>query len=384
MRFLGINPSFLDYRVPLYNELNKLLNGNFFIIYSKKRIPERVDKKVKYELKNNAKGLLNEKNINIGNIGDFANQGVSIPYQRKLLQTIFSIRAEIIISEGFFQWTPFAVFYSVLKRKPLWIVYERTTHTERFCPKWRELYRKFVNLFVTGYLVNGVLTENYLNQLGITNKTIIKGCMSADSSGLAKKVKMVSEFEKSSFEKHLKLKVGLTFLFVGQIIERKGVKEMIEAWLIHLQKHPKDNLILVGGGSQLEELSNKYSLEKSINFIGTVDYDIIHKYYSIADIFILPTLEDNWSLVVPEAMACGLPIATSIYNGCHPELVKKGVNGHVFDPLNKLSLIDSFKYFHDSKNELIKMGHESIIIESEYSPVLTALRIFNGIIGNKN
>ena len=89
-------------------------------------------------------------------------------------------------------------------------------------------------------------------------------------------------------------------------------------------------------------------------------------------------------MVVPEAMACGLPIATSIYNGCHPELVKKGVNGHVFDPLNKLSLIDSFKYFHDSKNELIKMGHESIIIESEYSPVLTALRIFNGIIGNKN
>ena len=38
----------------------------------------------------------------------------------------------------------------------------------------------------------------------------------------------------------------------------------------------------------------------------------------------------------------------------------------------------------DMKNELIKMGHESIIIESEYSPVLTALRIFNGIIGNKN
>lgn len=34
-------------------------------------------------------------------------------------------------------------------------------------------------------------------------------------------------------------------------------------------------------------------------FEGRVQYDEIHKYYAIADVYILPTVEDNWSLVVP-------------------------------------------------------------------------------------
>ena len=42
MRVLWVNPSFLDYRVPLYQELNKRLKGDFHLLYSKNRIPERV------------------------------------------------------------------------------------------------------------------------------------------------------------------------------------------------------------------------------------------------------------------------------------------------------------------------------------------------------
>lgn len=62
---------------------------------------------------------------------------------------------------------------------------------------------------------------------------------------------------------------------------------------------------------------------RSVHFLGKIPYQEVYKYYGIADVFVLPTLEDNWSLVVPEAMSCGLPVATSIYNGCHPELVKR-------------------------------------------------------------
>lgn len=92
---------------------------------------------------------------------------------------------------------------------------------------------------------------------------------------------------------------------------------------------------------------------------------LVYKYYAIADVFILPTLEDNWSLVVPEAMSCGLPVATSIYNGCAPELVKKDINGIVFDPLSQESLINAFDYFHHQ--DLTQMGKKSKELEIPFN-----------------
>ena len=44
-KVLWVNPSFLDYRIPLYDELNKLYQNNFHLIYSKQRVPQRcIDK----------------------------------------------------------------------------------------------------------------------------------------------------------------------------------------------------------------------------------------------------------------------------------------------------------------------------------------------------
>ena len=108
--------------------------------------------------------------------------------------------------------------------------------------------------------------------------------------------------------------------------------------------------------------------------MGNVDYNDIYKYYAIGDVFIIPTLEDNWSLVVPEAMACGLPIACSIYNGCYPELVKQNINGSLFDPLREESIIDVLKYFH--KVNLKEFGEKSKDIERKYNCENVSNRIF--------
>ena len=77
----------------------------------------------------------------------------------------------------------------------------------------------------------------------------------------------------------------------------------------------------------------------NVYFIGKVDYDNLPNYYQSADVFVIPTLEDNWSLVVPEAMASGLPILSSVYNGCYPEYVTED-NGWVFDPLDSSDFVE--------------------------------------------
>ena len=108
-----------------------------------------------------------------------------------------------------------------------------------------------------------------------------------------------------------------------------------------------------------------------------MNYLDIHKYYAVADVFILPTIEDNWSLVIPEAMSCGLPVSTSIYNGCHPELVKKDVNGITFDSFKQESILEALDYFHYV--DLKAFGRNSIELEKEFNTENSARREYEGI-----
>ena len=64
-KVLWVNPSFLDYRIPLYKELNNLYDGNFYLVYSKQRIPQRCIDKIEKTLGDNAIGLPREKQIKL-------------------------------------------------------------------------------------------------------------------------------------------------------------------------------------------------------------------------------------------------------------------------------------------------------------------------------
>lgn len=375
---LWVNPSFLDYRIPLYGEINKKLKGNFNLLYSKQRIPERCHKHVLEVLGENAHYLTQEKIYHLGkNTSEFANTSINIPFPSGLYKQIKKVRPDAIISEGFFQFTPWAVAYSFIHRIPLYIAYERTAHTERRAPLWRRLYRKFIGLFVAGYLANGELTKEYLMSQGVKENKIHTGGMCADSDNLRIQSEQMTESEKHDFLKSIFLDsiAGLRYIYVGQIIKRKGLIHLLESWIEHIKEFPNDELLIVGDGEFFEEYSNQFKDFRSIIFLGKTDYSQIYKYYAVSDVFVIPTLEDNWSLVVPEAMACGLPIACSIYNGCYPELVHKDINGITFDTLNKTSLLGALKYFHGV--DLKSFGAKSREIEANFSPEKTADNVIN-------
>ena len=382
MKILWVNSSFLDYRIPVYKRLNELSGGNFYIVYSRTMVPERIPQKIEAAIGNHAIAIDGENQLCIGKSDTLANKNLRIPRPSGLYKVIKEVNPDIIIGEGFFQWTPFALRYSITHRKPLFIGYERTKWTERDCPKWRVLYRKVVDKFTRGYLCNGILTKEYLmDELKVSEKKITTGTMSADSEGLAKASLSISPEERAAFKHSLGLhEEGITFLYSGYLIPRKGVDYLLQAWMKHIQTYPKDQLLLVGGGELQESLSKTYGGEKSIHFMGTVMYDTIYRYYNAADVFVIPTLEDNWSLVVPEAMACGLPVACSVYNGCYPELVHEGENGALFDPLDVKSTVKALDYFHHV--DLEQQGARSIEIEKQYNTERVAQNIFNALMAD--
>lgn len=375
-KILWINPSFLDYRIPLYGEMNEQLDGNFHLLYSKGRIPDRCHKKINELLGNNSHYLEHEKRLKLGKSeSEFANTSISIPIPTGLYNQIKEIKPSQIIAEGFFQFTPWALAYSFIHQVPLYIAYERTAHTERNCPWWRKLYRKFVGLFVKGYIANGILTKEYLISQGVKPECVFTGGMCADSENLRISSASMNEADRLEFAKSIGLHTtnGIKYIYVGQIIQRKGVRHLLDAWREHEKSYPDDQLLIIGTGEYLEQYRKEYGDLKSIYFLGGVDYSIIYKYYAISDVFVIPTLEDNWSLVVPEAMACGLPIACSIYNGCHPELIKENYNGITFDPVSVESTCNALEYFHEQ--DLVNMGQNSSELEKLFNPEATAQNI---------
>lgn len=376
MKILWISPWFGNYRVPVYEELNRLSGGNFHLICSKENTRDLVREKLRNSLGDNAIVMEGEQATTYGNLSsDFANAGLVIKKQPGLYKKIKEVNADVIITEGFGGWAPSGIRYAVTHRKKLCMFYERTEYVERNAPKWRVIYRRIVGMPVDHFLVNGQLTEYYLhNVLKFRKKPIMKGCMCADSFGLAEDVSNFSYSKKAELAASLHLSDGKTFLFVGQMVERKGITQLLSAWRKHTARFPKDNLIVIGSGILLDSLIKEYEDVKSVRILGGVGYDKIYQYYALCDIFIMPTLEDNWCLVVPEAMACGKPIACSIYNGGHYELIRDGMNGYRFDPLDEKSILWVLEKFQTS--DLVSMGQRSREIESDFTPDKAAGRIF--------
>lgn len=382
MKILYANQVFLDYRIPYYKELIRLFKGDYYVMYSPNRyhLMHREDlvERIKREFGTHAVAfrhdyLFDTATMSFNRVD--GERGQKIPFMFGFLTAIHKIRPDVLITEAFFQWTPWAVLYHCLFGTSLYIGYERTMHTERYNAKWKTWHRRFTDKFVKGYLVNGQETKKYLMSIGIKEEKIHCVGISADSDGLKQSVltyKQSIDFQEQSQLYHKG--DGLLYLFSGQVVERKGLKYLLEAWLKHKNKFPNDTLLVCGGGDQLEEFRCKYGRETSIMMIGKVLYNDMYRYYAIADVFVLPTLEDNWSLVVPEAMACGLPVATSIYNGCHSELIQEGVNGYTFDPLNQDSILHAIESFHNQ--DLKEMGRMSIEIENEFDTEHCTQRVY--------
>jgi glycosyltransferase involved in cell wall biosynthesis len=379
MRILYLARGLLDYRIPVLSEIDKILNNEFYVVFSGEYIPERVAKKIKTIMGNRAIGVIGERGLGLQQYSGYANKKIQLSYHPDIYKTIYSVQPNIIITNGFGQWTFFALIYKILHRTKIVICYERTFHTERNAQWFRLIFRKFIARYIDAFSCNGRLSKNYTLSLGVSDKKITIGHMAADNEGLAKIASAMSSFE----IKKIRDKWGnpeLVFLAAGNLNERKGIRELINGWRrLEQEVHGEWRLVLIGDGSMEKVLKNQVKTLnlRNVIFVGPIDYDIIAKYYAATDCFVMPTLEDNWSLVVPEAMACGLPILCSCYNGCYPELIEPEGNGWVFDPLNETDTFNALHRCVINRGRLAKMGERSKEIVAKYTPENAAKAILD-------
>ena len=148
---------------------------------------------------------------------------------------------------------------------------------------------------------------------------------------------------REEFRKRLKIEEAeKIIIFVGGLRPVKGVKYLIEAMKIIIDKNRNTKLFIVGDGEEREYLENlvrNLNLEKHINFIGQVPNEEVREYMAASNVFILPSLSEGFPVTVVEAMASGLPIVATNVRGL-PEIVKDGENGFLVEPKNLEEIAD--------------------------------------------
>lgn len=126
MKVLYCNPSFWEYRLPFYVELNRLFNGNFHVLYSTRYFMSKHRKlldEIKKELGDNAHPYDNETvfDFKTRSFSKHQEGDKSIPIPTALWGMVSKIKPDVLITEGFFQWTPIIQLYGLVHHVPvLW------------------------------------------------------------------------------------------------------------------------------------------------------------------------------------------------------------------------------------------------------------------------
>ncbi len=164
--------------------------------------------------------------------------------------------------------------------------------------------------------------------------------------------------EKKKIREHLGIQAECMIIFVGQFIHRKAVDVLLKACTDF-----EDNVyVLIIGGTPTDEyrrIVENLKL-KNIHFMEFIGKEKLFEYYSASDMFVLPTREDTWGLVINEAMAHGLPIITTDNCVAGVELINDDENGYIIHVDDADILAKKMKYLVNCPSQRHKMGQNNL------------------------
>jgi glycosyltransferase involved in cell wall biosynthesis len=231
-------------------------------------------------------------------------------------------RPDVVITQQLGFRTLQAVVYRVLFRRTRLIIWLGISdHTEKGTPGWREKLRKAMLRWADVVSANGAGARRYLKKLGVP----------ADKVFTMPYGTVIDPLVSVPLEREPE--VARRLLFVGQLIERKGLAPFLQVMSEWLRRNPEDKCeFWIAGRGPLREALEEFPRPASLvlRFAGSVQSDELSQIYRQGGIFVFPTLADEWGLPVSEAMVAGLPVLGSIYAQAVEELVEDGVTGWTF------------------------------------------------------
>jgi glycosyltransferase involved in cell wall biosynthesis len=234
----------------------------------------------------------------------------------------------------------------------------------------------------SAYLSSGANCTKYLKYYGANEERIY--CYPFSSVSFDSNDIVSLNFQEKT---QVREKIGLrekVILSIGRFISLKGLDTLIEAFR-HLDDE-KTSLVLIGGGPErvkYEQLIKKYNISDKVVLIDFLQKKDLVKYWSIADIFVFPSRNDVWGLVLNEALAFGLPIVATNGAGGSFELVVENKNGYIIDVDNINEMAEKVRIILQDEELKENFGKYSIKLSKSYTPKEMAsrhLEVFRGFL----
>ena len=278
---------------------------------------------------------------------------IVIHLNKGILRKFLGYKPNIVITSGYDSlayWEAFLYCKIFRKRFILWN--GTTLLSAGSTTGIRGLLKRIIIKGADRYIAYGTKAKEYLEYLGADVNKIHISTNTVDVIHLQNKVMEYRNGE--DFIKERELYPKYLLLYVGQLIRRKGIIQVLKA--LDNLSDSEVGLMIVGSGPQGKELK-KFCEEKNLNnifFKGFQQQEMLPKYYALADVFILPSFEEVWGLVVNEALASGLYVLCSDQAGAAYDLIRKGWNGEIFDPNNIEELVIFVKRTKEQIEEIRK------------------------------
>lgn len=287
-------------------------------------------------------------------------KSISVSFQKKLAKHIIKNDIGVVISYD----TNSAVLFDILKKKAPGVI----RIIDDAHPNRNYLYKvyneklassgEFVRTYdACGYLLDKDYAEQYGDEAKLADIHIVASQFSFQAvrhNGFTRDNVIIAPYgvDKSVFAPMEKdYQNGLKLLFVGEINQRKGIAQILEA-----AKELKNLDIafnLVGLGAEYcSDLYEPY--KKYVNFCGRVTFEELQTYYGTSHVFIFPSMGEGFGLVLLEALSAGLPLIASRNCG-GPDIIEEGYNGFLMDAGSTEQLVEKILWFYHHMDRLPQM-----------------------------
>lgn len=292
----------------------------------------------------------------------------------KLINILNQIRPDVLAISGYARPAMLAVLLWSLWHRKVAILFSETTEDDAPRSDWREILKSWLIKRYQTALVGGQPHKRYLMKLG----------MPADAIFLGYDVVGNDVFHPSVIKSLPRPHQKPFFLAINRFVLKKNLAFVICAYAAYRQAVGANawDFVLCGDGqlrSQLDKQIAELSLQDAIHFPGFLQQDELLPYFAHANCFIHASTQEQWGLVVNEAMAAGLPVLVSNRCGCFEDLVVEGVNGFGFDPENIERLTELMLKVSSGEVDLQAIGQAALEHIQKFSPTYFASGLMQAI-----
>lgn len=334
VRTLIFHPALAPYRIDLFNELARYLDLKV-IFLNENLVSQKFDQQHLHSLlKCEYEYICSGVNI----LGRQIRWGIA--------RAISEYKPDVVVGIEYSPTTLVIALLKLLHPNRHWSLVTMSSDSMQICTKttlMRRAARRFVLHVTKGMIVYSNAVKSWYVKYGIPEEAI-GVCSNIQSEDRFRNLLMRARPLAIRLLHEKKLLGKRVILFVGRLVQLKGVDRIITAFAGASRSDPDSRLLIIGDGPEkkkLVELAKSKRIRERIIFLGRLEGLDLMAWYLIGQTLVLASDSETYGAVVVEALLAGMPVLCSSVAGA-VDLIREKQNGRIFDPYDIASLTHLF------------------------------------------